>query len=46
MRQNYLLIMLCSFVLLVNCKGDDTVAPDENPVKVVSTGKVEGKVFD
>ncbi|UKB80913.1 carboxypeptidase-like regulatory domain-containing protein [Chryseobacterium sp. MEBOG07] len=45
MRQNYLFIMLCSLVLLANCKGDDTAAPEETPTKVVYTGKVEGKVF-
>ncbi|WP_426482038.1 hypothetical protein [Chryseobacterium sp. R2ACT005] len=45
MKQNYLLIMLCSLLLLANCKGDDSVTPEENPTKVVSTGKIEGKVF-
>ncbi|WP_228455255.1 carboxypeptidase-like regulatory domain-containing protein [Chryseobacterium sp. Tr-659] len=44
MRQNYLFIMLCTLVLLVNCKGgDDSITPEDS--KTVSTGKIEGKVF-
>jgi len=45
MKQNYLLIMLCSLLLLANCKGDDSATPEENPTKVISTGTVEGRVF-
>lgn len=44
MRQKYLFIMLCSLVLLVNCKGSDDSINPEDP-KTVSTGQVEGKVF-
>lgn len=44
MKQNYLFIMLCSLVLLVNCKGgDDSINPEVS--KTVPTGTVEGKVF-
>jgi hypothetical protein len=44
MKQNYLFIMLCSLVLLVNCKGgDDSINPEAS--KTVPTGTVEGKVF-
>ncbi|WP_228409982.1 carboxypeptidase-like regulatory domain-containing protein [Chryseobacterium viscerum] len=44
MKQNYLLIMLCTLVLLVNCKGsEDSASPEDS--KPVLTGKVEGKVF-
>ncbi|NIF04530.1 carboxypeptidase-like regulatory domain-containing protein [Chryseobacterium sp. Tr-659] len=36
--------MLCTLVLLVNCKGgDDSITPEDS--KTVSTGKIEGKVF-
>ncbi|MEY8759552.1 hypothetical protein [Chryseobacterium tongliaoense] len=44
MKHNYLFILLCTFVLLVNCKGDgESIIPDETP-NVIQTGKVEGKV--
>ncbi|ROH90560.1 hypothetical protein EGI15_18040 [Chryseobacterium cucumeris] len=44
MRQNYLFIVLCSLVLLVNCKGgDDSVNPEDS--KTLPTGTIEGKVF-
>jgi hypothetical protein len=44
MKQNYLLIMLCTLVLLVNCKGsEDSASPEAS--KPVLTGKVEGKVI-
>lgn len=44
MKHNYLFILLCTLVLLVNCKGDgESIIPDETP-NVIQTGKVEGKV--
>ena len=44
MKQNYLFIMLCSLVLLANCKGgDESINPEDT--KPIPTGTVEGKVF-
>lgn len=44
MKQNYLLIVLSALMLLVNCKGDESVI-DEPGQNIPQNGKVEGQVF-
>lgn len=44
MKQNYFFILLCAFVLLINCKGDESTFSEDPAPTVIQTGKVEGKV--